>query len=235
MKKALILSAALVALSATLAAAQGINLSLNDCGTFGLTNAPTNACNSNTGAALQMVGSVVPPGDVPQMVACEAVLDGQTNQATLSPWWSLDGCRSGAMTLGADFTTSSGDCADFWAGQGIIVGGIDPTHSAPNRFRIKLTCAVPASQDMAPGSEYYMFHCNILKTKTTGTGNCAGCTDACSIVLNEIRLDQPAGVGDFRIFNPANSAVCNYNGGAGGYQATPTANRTWGQVKALYR
>ncbi len=239
MKKALLIAGALLALTASMAAAQGINLSLNDCGTAGLTNAPTNPCNGNTGLALAMVGSVMPPpAGVPHMIGMEAVLDGQTDQLVLSPWWDLGGCRAAAFTSpSADFTAGPFSCADYWAGQALTVGGIDPNHSAPNRFRIKLAFALPGVESpMAAGSEYYMFKVNITKTKTTGLGSCAGCTDKCTIVLNEIKLVEPTGVGDFRIFNPINSQYCAYNGGLPGAAGpTPTANRTWGQVKALYR
>ena len=146
-------------------------------------------------------------------------------------------CRAAFTSPSADFTAGPFSCADFWAGQALTVGGIDPTHSQPNRFRIKLAFALPGFESpMSGGSEYYMFKVNITKTKTVGTGSCAGCTDACSIVLNEIKLVEPTGVGDFRIFNPAVSAYCNYNGGiANPVGVTPTTNRTWGQVKALYR
>jgi hypothetical protein len=239
MKKALLLAGALLALTATVAAAQGIDLSLNDCGLAGALNAPVNPCNSNTGLALAMVGSVMPPpAGVPHMIGMEAVLDGQTSQPVLSPWWDLGGCRAAAFTApSGDFTAGPFNCADYWAGQALTVGGIDPTHSQPNRFRIKLAFALPGLESpMAGGSEYYMFKVNITKTKTTGTGSCGGCSDACSIVLNEIKLVEPTGVGDFRIFNPLYGQIIGYNGGiANGLGVTPTANRTWGQVKALYR
>ena len=55
-------------------------------------------------------------------------------------------------------------------------------------------------------------------------------------MLNEIRLDQPAGVGDYRIFTPITQAYVTYAGGIPNCLAVvPTQNRTWGQVKALYR
>lgn len=208
MKKALILSAALVALTASMASAQtpGINYSLTDCGTFGTQDA-TNACTSNSGSIVT-VGSVIAPAGVDHMVAMEAVVDAQTSGATLSPWWQMNTgeCRQGAVVLNADFTGGPFSCTDYWAGAGIIVGGIDPNHSGPNRFRIKVVCALPAEQAIDQ-TENYMFKASILKSKSVGTGSCAGCLDACSLVLNEIRLDQPAGVGDFRIFTDRKSVV----------------------------
>jgi hypothetical protein len=56
MKKTLILTGAVLALSASMAAAQGVNLSWNDCGTFGAAS-NTFTCNSNTGTPFAMVGS----------------------------------------------------------------------------------------------------------------------------------------------------------------------------------
>jgi hypothetical protein len=243
MKKAIILSGLLLVLSASFAAAQGINLALGDCGAAGTTNV-SNPCTSNSGLAMQLVGSATPPAGMDRVVACEAYIDGQTDQAVLSPWWTLDGCRAGAMSFDFNFLTASGECNDFWANQASGGGGIAPEHTAPNRFQIKLTCATVAENPIDPGMEHYLFKVLIARTKTTGTGLCAGCQDAACLVLNRVIINQPAGVGDATLTTPMVGNFVSYNGGAvgGGPNggsgcpgATPSQNRTWGQVKSLYR
>jgi hypothetical protein len=244
MKKAILLAGLLVAASATLAAAQGMNLAINDCSIGGAVAAPANTCTSNSGVAMSMIGSAVAPAGMNQVVGIEAYIDGQTNQASLSPWWTLDGCRNGALTFNFDFTISPTNCADFWAGAASGGGGISPIHTAPNRFQIKLIAATPTENPIAPDLEYYLFRASISKAKTVGTGSCAGCTDAACLVMNRLVIAQPAGVGDVTITTPIVSNYVTYgggavgggpNGGTGCPGATPSQNRTWGQVKSLYR
>lgn len=244
MKKVIALSGLLLVLTASFASAQGINMALNDCSVGGAVNAPNNPCTSNSGIALSMVGSMVAPPGYDRVVACEGYIDGQTAAATLSPWWTLDGCRSTAISYAFDFTAGPFNCGDFWAGQASGGGALSPVHTAPNRFQIKLVCATINENPIEAGTEFYMFKVNILKSKSVGTGNCAGCSEGACLVLNRMVLNQPAGVGDATITTPIVSTHVTYNGGAvgGGPNggsgcpgATPAQNRTWGQVKSLYR
>jgi hypothetical protein len=245
MKKAIILSGLLLAVTASFAAAQGINLALTDCGSFGAVNAAAN-CATNTGVAMSIVGSCIPPAGLDRVVGVEGYIDGQTSAATLSPWWTLDGaCRGTAMSFSFDFSANS-NCNDFWGGQASGGGGISPVHTAANRFQIKLAGATVLENPIDPGVEHYMFKVNINRSKSTGTGACAGCTDAACLVLNRMNVVQPAGAigGDAVITLPILNNYVTYNngvvgggpnGGSGCPGATPSQNRTWGQVKSLYR
>jgi hypothetical protein len=241
MKKAIILSGMLLAVTASLAAAQGINLTLTDC--LNPNRAAAASCATSTGTAVLMVGTAVAPAGLNQVVGMEAYIDGQTNQAALSPWWSLDGCRNGSLTFNFDFTANAA-CLDFWAGGASGGGGISPVHTAANRFQIKLVCATPGEAPMDPDVEMYMFKATINRAKSTGATPCAGCTDAACLVLNRLIIVQPAGVGDVTITTPITGTYVTYaggavgggpNGGNGCPGATPSQNRTWGQVKSLYR
>ena len=92
--------------------------------------------------------------------------------------------------------------------------------------------AMPVSEEL----EYYAFKLSINSAKTVGTGACDGCLDPVCIVLNEIKLTQPVGVGNYRLQNPALSYYATWQGGvvSGGCPAaTPARNRTWGAVKSL--
>ena len=90
------------------------------------------------------------------------------------------------------------------------------------------------------GTEYYAFKATVTRTKSTGTGSCAGCLAPACIVLNEIQLFQPLTLGfDPQIFNPRDRNFATWQNPAGGPPGcpgtTPTQNKTWGQVKSLYR
>jgi len=246
MKKAIILSGLLLTLTASFAAAAaGINLANGDCSAGGLVNAPNNLCTSNTGLALNLIVSVTPPAGMNNVVAVDGLIDVQTDQPALSPWWSLDGCRAvGALSFDAGFLSGPFNCNDFWAGGATPGGGITPVHTAANRFQIIFTAATSYETAMDPQAEHYTHKILITKSKSVSTGACAGCTDAACLVLNRLVVIQPAGVGDAEITTPIVSNWVTYNGGVvgpgpNGEQgcpgATPSQNRTWGQVKSLYR
>jgi len=243
LSKTLLATAALTALVTSAVHAQGgINLSWTDCGSFG-TMQKNFACNVNTGAST-IVGSAISPDSIPAMVAMAAVLDLQTNQATLSPWFdfSTTGCRSASLSGDFNFTSSTFSCNDIWNGH--ASGGIDygAGVGGPNRGRFRLVCAVAAPLAVDDVTENYYFKVTFNNQKTTGTGNCAGCTDGACIVFNSIELDQNPGVPHAvnKFSNPLDRQYVLWQGGGGSVDggcpaAVPTKNATWGSVKSLYR
>ena len=112
-----------------------------------------------------------------------------------------------------------------------------------NRARIIGSMAVASAfaGQCDPGTEYFSMIVRINAAKTVGTGLCAGCTDPVCVVLNEITITQPPGTpGESpKVTNPLGSNFVTWQGGAVGGAgcpgATPTINKTWGQVKSLYR
>lgn len=254
MKKALLITGALVALTASQAfAVGGLNLSWTDCGAFG-TAGKTFLCNNNSGVD-QLVGSF-------SGVSCgldslngeEAVVDLQFSGATVPAWWAFLGtnCRSTAMSADYNFLTNF-NCADYWAGgaSGGVVYQLPPATSAPNRSRIKLVCAIPgtAAGPWNSKQETYAWRVTITHAKSAFTGACAGCLDGACIVFNSLRLTQNpganypgsptciAGGGAKVITNPLDRNFVTWQAGVPlcGNTVTPTKNATWGQVKSLYR
>jgi len=240
MKKILLTTAALLALTAGLAMAQGdINLGWTDCpapyGT-GLTNLSP-ACNSNLGANV-LVASFMPPVDMLQFNGHAGVVDLQVAASTLDPWWHLEtgGCRVGKLTGSFDFTAGPFSCLDVWAG--LASGGINLGTIGTNRLRIRTVCAVPGVAPISSISEYYVFKLTISNAQTVGPLGCAGCLDPACIVFNNLLLTQPAGVGDYVLTTgPLQYVTWRAGTGVTGGcpAATPTRNTTWGTVKALYR
>ena len=241
MKKTLTIAGAILALSATLAAADGINLSWSDCGTFGAAmNSFT--CNSNSGTPFSMVASFTSPAPMPEFLGLSAQIDLTTNTPALPDWWKHGTglCRgSAAMSVNFDFTANV-NCTDVFVGQ--AVGGYlyEGGFSVPNRARLLVQCAIPLGTQgpIDDVSEYYGFRANITRTKSTGTGSCPGCPDPVCVVLNEIQLIQP----DQFNFNPKVTTAISRNFVTwqtatvpGCPLSTPTRNSSWGQVKSLYR
>uniref|UniRef100_A0A832I621 Uncharacterized protein n=1 Tax=Eiseniibacteriota bacterium TaxID=2212470 RepID=A0A832I621_UNCEI len=240
MKKTLLLCGALLAFSATVASAAGLNLSWLDCGNNGVA-ARTFTCASNAGNN-DMYASVVAPTTLTQFVGIDIVLELQTAGATLPAWWDLrssGGCRNTSLTMASDMSASTSGgvgCVDFFqGGGGGGIGAYFVGFGGANRARIVAFWAVPEAGTLTP-DETYMFRLRVNNARTVGTGACAGCADGACIVLNSLNLAQPAGVGDYFVSNAADRQHVTWQGGIPNCPgATPAKNATWGQVKSLYR
>jgi hypothetical protein len=240
--------------------AAGVNLGWSDCGPAGQVDR-TFACGTNAGTNL-MVGSFDPPVPLTQVVAIEAVVDLISQSLTLPDWWKVKNppgklgfCRNGALTGNADFTGGPFTCVDLFAGgaSGGIGAMLYPFPANPNLTtgsfadslrwaRINMVYAIPQpgpTLAVDPGIQYYAFKLSVSNAKSTGVGSCAGCAEPVCIVLNQIRLSQPLGVGNFDVTTPiaGQTRTITWQGGPG--QSTcdlvPTRRATWGQIKSLYR
>ncbi len=248
MKKILTLSAALL-LCASIASAQAVYLGLNDC-TAGpsVAHAFTNACTSNSGTAGVLYGSCVPTSQVEvQFVGAQSVLDIQSSLSATPDWWRADACRSTGFSMAADALSIGGSCATLWdnappAGSNLTalngVGGA-------NRIRFLLgtvldaTVAATTNFQGDGATEYSAWKLTIGKTKSTGTGSCAGCSAGACLVLNEINLqtltDTPATYERLTDGSAGLNFVTYQTGAPVCAGSTPTQNHTWGSIKALYR
>ena len=223
------------------AGAGGLNLSWDDCGPYGSTT-KTFACNTNAGSNA-IVCSAIPPVAMPQFVAMAATIMFTADNVTLPPWWTFDGCRGGflpnPLSLDLNFVGGPFNCLDPWAGQ--ASGGLNYTsgYSTPNNARFRMVCSVAAPSPLDGISENYFFRVVISNVKTTGAGSCAGCSIPMCIVLNQVELDQPAGIGDYVVTNPLNSQFVVWQSAplhtGGCPPGTPTRNTTWGSIKGMYR
>jgi hypothetical protein len=247
----------LVLLAASSAGAATVNLRWSNCwGDGGVMNR-TFACNTNSGTE-NLVGSFVMPHDLSQVSGEEIVLDIAVAGATLPAWWEFKNtgtCRQGSLGINFVQPATSTNCTD-WAGGG-AVGGIGSYANfyafSPNSVRLRAVSAVPLSAlaDLSQGVEYYSFTVTIGHQKTVGTGACAGCSLGACLSLKGIGLTTPtpannlslrAGVNPGEIYD---DALATWQGGAGVISqgvfatdcpaATPTRNRTWSDVKAIYR
>ena len=249
MKKTILLCGALLALTASVAAAEGVNFSWTDCYGDGGVQNKNFACTANTGAAHAAVGSYVAPAGVGGLTGNEVVIDLQSQGAALPAWWQFKNagtCRTTSQAMNFTAPVSLASCVDYWSGQ--AAGGIGAYNIGfggnPARARIVAAIAVPASAvgPVDADVEYFSFNLTMNNAKTVGTGACAGCSIPVCLVLNSIKLTQGVGIGDFKLSAPGNGIDSNYItwqggniGGSGCPAATPAKNATWGTVKSLYR
>ena len=225
---------------ATTAAASGINLAWDDCGTHGVLN-KTFACTSNTGTPFRLIASFVPPENIQQFVGLSAQMDVGSFTTTLPDWWKhgSNACRgTGALVPSMDFIEGPYSCIDPFVGRAFMGFVYDVGFGSPNRARLRLQGAVPPEDaaPLDPNEEYYAFKVTINRTRSTGPGSCSGCCTRVDIFLNEIQLYQPPEAqNDPTLMNPQDWNQATWQVGTPSCEATPIQGRTWGQVKSLYR
>lgn len=233
-----------LALGASVASAEGINLSWNDCGSAGTQNA-TFACNTNTGLPFSAVASYVPPAGIARFLGLASQMDIYTELATLPDWWKhgTSGCRgTSGLAVNFDFTSGPFVCQDFYVGQAAGGFAYDVGFGSAGRARFRIQCAVPFD-NLGPidaGFEYYAYKANFTRSKTSGTGFCDGCQYSACLVLNEIQLFQPPdALNDPRLYNSLERSFITWQLPVGGPigcpLSTPTRNSSWGRVKSMYR
>lgn len=226
--------------------AGAVNLSWIDCPPDPAALANRNStCLANTGTN-SVVGSFLAPAGVTAMTGNEMVIDLLTNTNPVPAWWQMfnaGSCRATALSLNLDFTANV-TCTDYWAGQAsggvgayiVGQGGSTDPWVNPQRVRIILVAATSPlnAGPLTEGTEYYSFRMNISNAKTTGAGLCDGCLDPVCLVLNQVRITQPVGVGDFDVTAQGTRNTITWQGGIS-CTTVPVKNKTWGQIKNLYR
>ncbi len=234
----LTVTAAFLMVASAASAAPGINLSWTACGITG-TDSKTFACGVNTGSEV-MVASYVAPSGTSGITGMEAVVDIQSSTPTMPDWWMFKNAGTCRQTALSSLPAGASCDGDYWAGQasGGITAYISPYLAATNRARLLIIYAVPSTiaAPVDADVEYFAFTATITHAKTVGTGSCAGCTTPMCIVLNEIKLTQGVGIGDYRISDAAANKIITWQGeSAANCLTVPVKNRTWGAVKSLYR
>jgi len=229
------------------ARASSVNLRWTSCWGDGGPSNRSFACNTNTGADL-LVGSFVSPAAVHGVVSQGFIVDvGFDGSTSVPAWWqfkNVGSCRQTALVVLATIPGSAVQCQD-WANAPALGTFSNYLLAFGNVGSIRGTVTVPtdAAADLVAGQEYFSFQLSINHQKTVGAGACGGCTVGACISLRLIHLittglNNPAlligsSVSDvpsdaralWQLTSP--TAVCDL--------ATPARNRTWGEVKALYR
>ncbi len=207
----------------------------------------TFACDTNTGAMIFTIScnTSLPVAD---FVGFTAIVDSRTDWwygPPLSDWWQLyntGSCRATSLSVSNDFTLSPQTaCTDPFSGRMAIASvsayetalypppyplNAPPTYCA--RLKLAATTGDGGIIPFEADTWYYVARVRVNYAKTVGTGACAGCETPMALIVTQV---SACGVGGCVRMS---SAVHN---GALGWQgdATPALNRTWGQVKSLYR
>ncbi|HTR97836.1 MAG TPA: hypothetical protein VMH61_08040 [Candidatus Acidoferrales bacterium] len=247
MKKLLLLSGALLLMSVAVASAAQLNIAWTNCvGDAGATD-KTFACNTNNGNATAVLSFTPPTGGIPQMSGAEAyVYVATSNGASALPlWWSMFNagtCRASALTANASIPSSAANCFDAWNAQAGVAGvaAYNMSWNGPGTALIDCAAAVPPSQlqSLDDQSEWFLFNVKIAYTGTVGP-TCPGCSTPACLYFAKLDVSEPVGVGDFHMTASGPRTFATWQGGGIGLPgcpaATPTNNKSWGQLKSLYR
>lgn len=240
MKKTLLICGTLLALTASMAQAGGINAAWTACPSEGGTQVRTSTCTSNLGSAGSLVGTYSLTSGQALKVGDEVVIDIQIGDgsAPVPPYWQFfnaGSCRQTALSANFVYTGAQSSCFDAWSGQ--AAGGVAAYFTGyggvPGRARIIIGAAVANPIDIPAGLELFSFNLALSNANTT---TCAGCAQPAAIVLNEVKSVQQDGSFE-RCNTPLQSQCGGWNGGGTPTNcgATPAVNTSWGQVKSLYR
>jgi hypothetical protein len=251
MKRVLLISCVVLALPASAALAGGLNLNWGpECASDVLVMRKDFTCDTNSGSSV-MVGSFVPTASHERLVAVDAVIDGRMCSGPVIPdWWQFKNpgaCRQTALSANLTYSDNAVVCQDAWANQGISWityygepgAATYPTGPVQGiRARIKVSCSVPTDNASAVegGIEYLAFNLVVNHTKTVGSESCTGCLVPSVWALTCILptyLDSGV-VNDETIVIPIINGLIMWQTSV---DCIPDAalNKTWGQVKSLYR
>ena len=242
MKKTLLLGIAWLALTASIASAGGISLAWNDCLGAGGASNRTFACDTNVGSN-DLYVSFDPTVELPDVNGAQVTIYLRSASSQLPAWWQFKNAGSCRLTA-LSAQPIPGSCADLWGGQAtaniaayLTVVQV-PTYSPDFAFILGLV-SVPGASAVAvhPGTEYTAMVIRISNAKTVGIGACAGCEGQVCLVLKEVLL-ATNNSGDLNMRNPIQEDCPGFPGtSVVSWQGSPTPalNRTWGQMKSLYR
>ena len=255
MKKTLLLTGVLLALSASLAAAAGLNLGWTlSCPTTTNVVDQSFPCDDN-GLLFTAIGTAVAPAGLSKVTAEELVFDLQEGSAQLSPWWHLEdeiaspptpaGCRGtssagnvGSLSLTAAFAgATTTTCKNYWGASASGGQNYVPGYGGPNKARLQGVFArtFSGAGPLTAGVQYYVANIGLDTQHTVPDPTdptvyvCPGCQDGVCLVFNSCKFDQPPGTanGDITVDTQAQRQFVTWQGAVGiGPSLCPAATPT---------
>jgi len=243
-------------LSAPLADAAGLNLAWNQALSEGGVNAMKFDCASDAGFS-ELVGTFMANQPHPAFIGCEILLDVQTESTSLPDWWQFNtegSCRQYSANPSYDFRgLRQTVCSSPYEGSvlGPIANYVTSARPRPDfqpgpnvaRFFIGVV-HLPGTTSLSAGQEYFAFRLAIGHEYSAGAGACQGCLVPACLILTEIKVydDVPIAPNGQespppsyeRITTVAQGNLVSWQDAGPGCQPT-VKNRTWGQLKSVYR
>ena len=236
MRRALIAcatAAILLAVHAPTARSEGINLSWDDCGNFGVENKAF-ACDANN-AVFTLVASFI--RDAPDSAyTIVGTLAFDAGPVAFPDWWrfpdnSPTSSSPGACQDSGNFLHDDGQmtsCPTIIVDPETVGGYGWSSVGGTAVFNFGISTASLTKGFVSAGVEYAYLRLILTPTRTTGPGACGGCGTPMTITLTRaVLVREPM---NYEINEPADGNVVTWEG-----PPTPVLPATWGMVKRLYR
>jgi len=249
MKKVLLLTIAVLALGATLAVADSMNMGYA-C-RVSTNNASVATNDFNTGGAgvcddgvsyTATKGLVCSFKNTATMLGwggTHVMVDIQTT-APMPDFWNVGtgGCRNGSLSCPNVIVAAGANCTNMFTvapADGQTDNNFINVFPATGRINVSAYHVRNTTQvDLPPPTSSGGYLSENVRIDANGADVCAGCEAPACMVLNATEyysLQDNA-----QIFNPELRNWVTWNGGGANCPgSTPTQNSTWGKVKALYR
>jgi hypothetical protein len=218
------------------ARASELSLSWDRCSAAGVSNKAF-ICNTNAGADTLVV-SYAPPFSLSKVAYAEVYIGVCFQDSSVPPWWqvlSAAGCRSGALTI--ERAGSGSGCSPIWSPDASVTTQIVPGFGTPsNGFRFVPTVTLldtALARDFVVGQKYELLRLAVGHSKSVGAGACTGCAIGAKFELVYVRVFNTTGGGWGE--GAFSSTVTWQEPSTECQLITPVKNRTWGQLKSLYR
>ncbi len=223
------------------AATPGVNLSWSNCATTAASGDKTYACDGALGNTVSIQGSFRAGTSIPDFAGVASVMD--IGWAGAVPdYWKVDGGQCNANAMVVANPTATAPCVTTNIFDATYSGGGFALSAPPSgnrlRFRIDWATGAPVLPSVTAGNLYPAF--KLTFDPDQGVNNaCAGCTTPACMVFQSCEVFGLAQGEDY-FFEAADvRQSVTWQGGAiggGGCPAdVPTQNRTWGQIKSMYR
>ncbi len=222
------------------------------------------SCDANDAAPLVLVVSFQLDAALPGFSALDGLIEVRTPEDSSDPqlpdWWQLynvGACRQSALTVDADFSAiPPGTCRSaYTAGSWGAIGAYN--FPQPGRARLIFGFLPAAPETLVAHRQYEACRLVIDNSHTSGEDACNGCRRPMCIAMLEVNAYTSGSLMEScqaeweGEYGPTSTATwnCGYQGQvpspywpgfrwaclSGTGCATPARNRTWGQIKALYR
>jgi hypothetical protein len=236
MKKAILLTGALLALTASLASAQvgGLTLAYTNCYQNGGTTSYAPACPAP--GTTYLVGTFRPGTAYPNFTSYRAFIDIQSQDGSLPDYWSAT-CGGQAVSVQNNYAAGSDATLCPPAAQEVVGGNQNSDLLAYTSTATTATIdlAVGRSQTMNLNNQHYhIFRINIVEADRSA---CTGCGEGVCIVFRELTIETDPVTTPRVITAPDPIKEIRWQTTLAGTcpQSVEAQNKSWGQIKALYR